>query len=188
MIENTFYKSIEINDNNEYLKAIDEKSEKKQELDVLSVALKEKELEFEQYKFIELFGDNLRDRLLEIKYEQQSFEEKIRLSKEIIESIEHEESEVQKKRAYFLNIIKSEELAEEIIDSLTSYESKLKELKEKAYSEEIYLNLEKEKNNKKFMIIAGTLFMTLGGIILFIKSISLIISLILLIPFLTILS
>lgn len=170
-----------LKDNNEYLKAIDEKSEKKQELDVLSVALKEKELEFEQYKFIELFGDNLRDRLLEIKYEQQSFEEKIRLSKEIIESIEHEESEVQKKRAYFLNIIKSEELAEEIIDSLTSYESKLKELKEKAYSEEIYLNLEKEKNNKKFMIIAGTLFMTLGGIILFIKSISLIISLILII-------
>lgn len=170
-----------LKDNNEYLKEIDEKSEKKQEIDTLNAALKEKELEFEKYKFIEVFGENLKDRLLEIKYEQQSFEEKIRISKEIGSSIEHEESEVQKRRNYFLNIIKSEELAEEIIDSLTSYEAKLKELKETAYSKENYMNLEKEKNNKRFAVIAGTLFMTLGGIILFIKSISLIISLILII-------
>ncbi len=167
-----------LRDNSEYLREVDDRNEKKQGLDDLYRTLKHKEIELERYKFIELFGDNLKEKLLEIKYEQQGLEEKINISKEIKRSIEVEENDIKRKENYFLNLIGKEELVEKIIDNLTSYESKLKELKKTAYSEEVYLRAEKERNNKRFKIILGSLFIVLGTIIFFIKGIGLLISLI----------
>ena len=167
-----------LRDNSEYLREVDDRNEKKQGLDDLYRTLKDKEIELERYKFIELFGDNLKEKLLEIKYEQQGLEEKINISKEIKRSIEVEENDIKRKENYFLNLIGKEELVEKIIDNLTSYESKLKELKKTAYSEEVYLRVEKERNNKRFKIILGSLFIVLGTIIFFIKGIGLLISLI----------
>lgn len=170
-----------LKENNQYLSLIDDKKEKEEEFKFLCTALNDKNIEFEKYKFIDFFEDNLKDRLLEIKFEQKSFEEKINSFNEIKLSINEDESNLKAKKAIFEKLSENKELGEEIISNLNLYESKLKELKETAYSEKMYLELEKEKNNKKFRIILGCLIGIFGSVLFFIKGINIIISLILIV-------
>lgn len=161
----------------EYLRILDDKKEREEELNYYYESLDSKKSEFESYKFIELFGDNIKDRLLQIKYEQQGFEEKIRYSKEIISLIKQEEKDLDLKKSMFNKININHGLEEKIINSLNLYESKLKNLKEAAYSEKNDLDLEKKKNNEKFKMTVGILSAVFGIVLFFIKGLNFIIPL-----------
>ncbi|SFU50131.1 Uncharacterized protein YhaN [Clostridium sp. DSM 8431] len=162
-----------------YLYMLDEKEEREEELNTYITALKEKNEEIEKYKFIDLFGDNLKERLLEIKYEQQNYEEKIKSAKEISSLIEEEEKELNLRKVAFNEIYENEGIFDEIKSTLDLYELKLNELK-KAYSYEEFDD-ENEGNNEKFKMIVSALIFIFGVILFFIKSISFIFPLLIII-------
>lgn len=176
VIDEEFLNKV-LGETSEYLRILDDKKEREQELNYYYESLDSKKSEFESYKFIELFGDNIKDRLLQIKYEQQGFEEKIKYSKEIISLINQEEKDLVLKKSMFNKININNGLEEKIINSLNLYESKLKELKEAAYSEKSDLYLEKRKNNEKFKMTVGILSVVFGIVLFFIKGLNFIIPL-----------
>lgn len=175
VIDENFINSI-AEENSSYLYALDEKKEREEELKTYMSALESKDKEIERYKFLDLFGGNLRERLLEIKYQQQNYEQKMNLEKEISIDIEKEEDELNSRRKLFDKFSGNEVFFEEIKATLDLYELKLNELK-KAYSNE-ELNAYSEDDNEKFKMIVSALAFVFGGVLLFIKLITFIIPLV----------
>lgn len=162
-------------DNISYLNLLDSKEEIKNDIEKLKKILEEKNKLGEEYKFIDMFGDDIKDKLMSIKYEITSLEEKLNNYRRIKNDIAEEEKELESKRNLIKNAGALRELNDEIKDVLKDYENSLRELKyfiEKSNPEkDLDKKIKKENTNR---LIFG-LLLILGGSICIFKGIFLLI-------------
>lgn len=148
-------------DNRLYLGLIDKREELKEVVEEIKGQFNYNKEELDKYKFLEMFDDNLKEKLINLKYEQQNLEAKISSMKALEESLAEDEGELLKRRAVMKNLHEMREYIEEIEEVLSSYEDKLKEIKDILQQNNIPKNLDiKLKKSMSNMYLGGIL----GGI------------------------
>ena len=143
-----------------YLNLLDRREEINDSSDNLDKILEEKNIERDKYKFLDVFGDGLKDKLIDLKYEQKSLEDKLEYLNKINTSINNEEKELSKRRELLGNVLLIKDIKSEVEDYLNKYEDKLKELKYIAENNTSYTDIEEqlrlENRNKNIgMILIG---------------------------------
>lgn len=148
-------------DNRLYLGLIDKREELKEVVEEIKGQFNYNKEELDKYKFLEMFDDNIKEKLINLKYEQQNLEAKISSMKVLEESLAEDEGELLKRRAVMKNLHEMREYIEEIEEVLSSYEDKLKEIKDILQQNNIPKNLDiKLKKSMSNMYLGGIL----GGI------------------------
>lgn len=148
-------------DNRLYLGLIDKREELKEVVEEIKGQFNYNKEELDKYKFLEMFDDNIKEKLINLKYEQQNLEVKISSMKALEESLAEDEGELLKRRAVMKNLHEMREYIEEIEEVLSSYEDKLKEIKDILQQNNIPKNLDiKLKKSMSNMYLGGIL----GGI------------------------
>ena len=148
-------------DNRLYLGLIDKREELKEVVEEIKSEFNYNRGELDKYKFLEMFDDNIKEKLINLKYEQQNLEAKISSMKALEESLAEDEGELLKRRAVMKNLHEMREYIEEIEEVLSSYEDKLKEIKDILQQNNIPKNLDiKLKKSMSNMYLGGIL----GGI------------------------
>ncbi|MDB2123141.1 AAA family ATPase [Clostridium paraputrificum] len=148
-------------DNRLYLGLIDKREELKEVVEEIKGQFNYNKEELDKYKFLEMFDDNIKEKLINLKYEQQNLEAKISSMKALEESLAEDEGELLKRRAVMKNLHEMREYIEEIEEVLSSYEDKLKEIKDILQQNNIPKNLDiKLKKSMSNMYLGGIL----GGI------------------------
>ena len=145
-------------DNRLYLGLIDKREEFKEVVEGIKREFEYNKGELDKYKFLEMFDDNIKEKLINLKYEQQNLEVKISSMKALEESLAEDEGELLKRRAVMKNFPEMREYIGEIEEVLSSYEDKLKEIKDilqqNKIPKDLNIKLKKSMNN-----------MYLGGIL-----------------------
>lgn len=116
-------------ENRIYLSSLDGLEELNYKKKEIEENLKKLNEEFEEYKFLEVFGDNLREKLVSLKYEQKNLEEKAKYFENqqiLINKLEKERKEKKDSLGKIFNI---ENFEDDLGNSLIEYEKKLKELR-----------------------------------------------------------
>lgn len=148
-------------DNRLYLGLIDKREELKEVVEEIKGKFNYNKEELDKYKFLEMFDDNIKEKLINLKYEQQNLEAKISSMKALEESLAEDEGELLKRRAVMKNFHEMREYIGEIEEVLSSYEDKLKEIKDILQQNNIPKNLDiKLKKSMSNMYLGGIL----GGI------------------------
>ena len=148
-------------DNRLYLGLIDKREELKEVVEEIKGQFNYNKEELDKYKSLEMFDDNIKEKLINLKYEQQNLEAKISSMKALEESLAEDEGELLKRRAVMKNLHEMREYIEEIEEVLSSYEDKLKEIKDILQQNNIPKNLDiKLKKSMSNMYLGGIL----GGI------------------------
>ena len=116
-------------DNRSYLNLLDRINESNQEKQSLKEVYYSLKMDIEEYKFLEVFGDNLKDKLIKVNYEQQILNEKSTYMERARSEIEKEERELRNKASMTqgLNLFDKEKDTIEYI--FNDYEKKLHEVK-----------------------------------------------------------
>lgn len=168
VIDDTFIDELK-EENRIYLSYLDKFEELKIELKELENIKNKNKSKVQKYKFLELFGDDIKDRLISLKYEQQTLKDKIGYMDKINSSIILEEDEISKKKLSIGKSILIKEYREEITSTLLEYEETLRKVKdiiEKNHIDnDIDENLKKESNLR----IVGAIISVLGLALLFLK-------------------
>ena len=148
-------------DNRLYLGLIDKREELKEVVEEIKREFNYNRGELDKYKFLEMFDDNIKEKLINLKYEQQNLEAKISSMKALEESLAEDEGELLKRKAVMKNFHEMREYIGEIEEVLSSYEDKLKEIKDilqqNKIPKDLNIKLKKSINN---MYLGGIL----GGI------------------------
>ncbi|MBD7910673.1 MULTISPECIES: AAA family ATPase [Clostridium] len=145
-----------------YLVLLDKKEELNEELTKQNMELKDNEIELENYKFLDLFGENIKERLIEIKYEQKTLEDKISYMKDIDNSIVLDERELNNKRNLLGNIIALENIKEDIEEKFNLYDVKLRSIKTIAQSNDINFDSKVDVKKENFKVLIGGIFLAIG--------------------------
>ncbi|MGG7176817.1 AAA family ATPase [Clostridium paraputrificum] len=159
IIDENFIDSLK-EDNRIYLNFLDRSEELKEELEDYEKKLKLLEREIEDYKFINLFGDDIKDKLIALKYEQQTLGEKLEYMNKINSSISQEEDELARRGELLGNVVLVKDMKDEIEGDFRTYEEALREIKFIVEKNKIDKNLDykikKEKTNRiiSFVVIA----------------------------------
>lgn len=162
-------------DNIVYLSSLDNKSELIKEIEKLKEEIKIKEQQLEKYKFLDIFGDNLKEKLLSLKYEISALEDKINIMKRTEKDILEEKNKlaITEEEMEKLEYIKTNK--EVIENTFKEYEDNLRELKyyiEKyGVEKDIEKSIKRERVNRNigFLIIAlGLIFCAFKGIFLYV--------------------
>ncbi|MDS0528191.1 AAA family ATPase [Clostridium sp. SHJSY1] len=154
-------------ENREYLALLDKKELLNEELLNYNMKLKDNELELEKYRFLDLFGDNIKERLIEIKYEQKNLEDKLSYMKGIKNSIESDRRELENKKASLGNILNLKDIKEDIEENLSLYDIKLRSIKSLAEKEDRKHDINAEIKNENMKFFTGIILVVLGLIMTF---------------------
>jgi uncharacterized protein YhaN len=149
-------------DNKLYLVLLDKKEELSEELLRHNLQLKDNEIELEKYRFLDLFGDNIKDRLIEIKYEQKILEDKISYMRDINNSMDLDERELDNKRNTLGNILDLQYIKENIEENLKLYDLKLRSIKALAQKNNVNHEPELEARNVNLKVLIGVIFLVVG--------------------------
>ena len=138
-------------DNRLYLGLIDKREELKEVVEEIKSEFNYNRGELDKYKFLEMFDDNIKEKLINLKYEQQNLEAKISSMKALEESLAEDEGELLKRKAVMKNFHEMREYIGEIEEVLSSYEDKLKEIKDilqqNKIPKDLNIKLKKSINN-----------------------------------------
>lgn len=167
LIDENFIDSLK-DENKIYLGMLDRKEELKEELRECEELYNKKNSELNDYKFVEIFDGNLNERLLNIKYEQQSLNEKLQYINSLKSSIDSDKEEINKKKN-ILGINENLDGIEEIDGNLKEYEETLKTIKSTIESNDTERNIENDIKSEKIKKIIGIIGVVAGIICCFFK-------------------
>lgn len=174
IIDYNFIENLQKN-NRLYLSLIDKKAELDNELEECNNKISEIKEELVKYKFLDLFGDNIKNRLIKLKYEQENTKEKLSSMKGLKESLEKDRRDLKnKKESLGEKFIYLDANIEDINNTLGQYDFKLRSLKEMAEryedTEDINLSIKEEKIKLSLsclIIILAIILCFLKGIFLY---------------------
>ncbi|PRR79135.1 AAA family ATPase [Clostridium vincentii] len=169
-------------ENRLYLSKLDRLEEFKEEAFNYKAELGTIKADCEKYKFLELFEDDIKDKIIALKYEQKNLEEKLSYLNKIKNSKELDEKELKNRTDDLGEIILVKDIKNQIEDSLREYEQKLKDIKNLAENTRISKDIEKKIKHENIMKYIGFILL-IGGV-----SISLLGSLLIILGVLGILS
>lgn len=166
IINDSFIDSLK-EQNRDYLNLIDRKEELVHKHEDLKDKLKEINNNLEEYKFLDIFGDDLKDKLINLKYEQKSLEERIEYFKSLklnFNKIQDNRNENKNKLGTIYNI---KDFRDDLKEKLIDYEKNLKELKFLAETYDISEggNLKRLSLHENKILIGG-LLLSMGLVIL----------------------
>lgn len=142
-------------ENRLYLGKLDSLEELKEEVFNHQIEARNIKHEYEKYKFLDLFGDDIKGKIIELKYEQKNLEEKLSYLNNIKGSKELDEKELKNKINDLGEIILVKGIKNEIEESLREYEDKLKDIKNLAENTKIERYIEKKIKQKNIMKFIG---------------------------------
>lgn len=154
VINEVFITSLK-NDYDKYSNACDRLSEIERDRNSLKKEKNILEEKIEDYRFVDDFGDNLKDKLLSLKYEQISLEEKIKENEKTLIEITSLEKELDnyEKNIGNLNIIK--EIKEKVENEFENYEKKLYEMKSIAEKRKLNKDIDKLVKVENIKIVSS---------------------------------
>jgi len=152
-------------ENRLYLGKLDELESIKEEAFNNQVKVKAIKNDYDKYKFLDLFGDGIKDKIINLKYEQKNLEEKLSYLNNIKKSKELDEKELKNRLDDLGEIILVKAIKNEIEDSLREYEDKLKYIKNLAENTRIETGIEKKSKHKNINKLIGFSLVIGGGII-----------------------
>jgi uncharacterized protein YhaN len=142
-------------ENRLYLVKLDDLEELKEEVFNHKVEVRNIKNDYEKYKFLDLFGDDIKDKIVELKYEQKNLEEKLSYLNNIKKSKDFDEKELKNKTDDLGEIILVKDIKNEIEESLRDYEDKLKDIKNLAENNRIEKNIVKKIKHKNIIKLIG---------------------------------
>lgn len=148
-------------ENRVYLGLIDKKEELKEIVEGIQRDVNVNKEELDKYKFLEMFDDNIKERLINLKYEQKNLEGKISSMKALELSLSEDEGELLKRRATIEKFNEMKECIGEIEELLSLYEEKLKEIKYILQQNDIPKDLDYRMKKTNFSMYTG---ISLGGV------------------------
>lgn len=154
-------------ENRVYLALLDRKALLNEELLSYNMKFKDSQTELEKYKFLDLFGDNIKDRLIEIKYEQKTLQDKLSYIKGVINSIELDRKELENKKASLGSIVDLKDVKEDIEEKFNLYDIKLRNIKLLAEKEGTGRNINVEIKNENIKFTVGAILIATGLIMAF---------------------
>lgn len=154
-------------ENRMYLALLDRKASLNEELLSYNMKFKDSEIEIERYKFLDLFGDNIKDRLIEIKYEQKTLQDKLSYIKGVINSVELDRKELENKKASLGNMLDLKDVKEDIEEKFNLYDIKLRSIKSLAEKEGTKRNINVEIKNENIKFTVGAILIAAGLIMAF---------------------
>lgn len=160
LIDESFIEDLK-ETNKTYLNLIDRREERLLEVKNLDKLLNDNNKEYEEYRFLDVFEEDLKDKLMSLKYEQSALEEKINNMTRLQDSIVEEEGELLKKRGLLTKVNDIREIKNELEDSLENYEEKLKEIKFLVEKNRIPKDLEARLKKENTKMLFGILL--IGG-------------------------
>lgn len=163
-IDETFIDELK-EENRLYLGKLDSLEELKEEEFNYKEDLRIIKNDCEKYKFLELFGENIKEKIITLKYEQRNLEEKLSYLSNIKISKELDEKELKNKINDLGDIILIKDIKNEIEDSLREYEEKLKDIKKLAENTKIGKDIEKKSKHENIMKLIGFTLVIGGGAI-----------------------
>ena len=149
-------------DNRDYLSLLDRRNELNQEQQVLKEGLNSLKKEMNEYKFLEVFGDNLKDKLIKVKYENQILKEKLIYMERARNEIDNEERELKNKASVIQELNLVNEDKDNIENIFKEYERKLHEVKFIAEKNKINNNLNSLIKKEKFKNVIAVILLILG--------------------------
>lgn len=166
IIDETFIDNLK-EENIAYLALLDKLNECKEEADKLNADLKTINIEYEKYKYLELFGEGIKDNVTKLKYEQKSLSEKIQYINSIKESINNDESDLRNKKEIFKDLLVLEDIGDDIESTLKNYEEKLINLKSMAENNDTEINLDDRVLKNKISLSIGVVAGIVGFSLIF---------------------
>lgn len=157
------------NDNIMYINYLNNYNNLKYEKDDFLNKIKDSEEELKSYKFISDFGNNLKDKLLKLKYEQINLKDKINDVQKNIRELGSYEKELEDKRVALGSYILIEDIKDEVENAFNDYEKKLYEMKSIAEENNMQSNVNKSYNKELIRLIASVAGALVGIIFIFIK-------------------
>lgn len=169
IIDYDFIESLQKN-NSSYLSLMDKRAELDNELMSYDKKISEIKEELVKYKFLDLFGDNIKNKLIKLKYEQENIKEKLFLMKGLKESLEKDRENLKcKKESLGYKFEYLDKNIEEINYTLSQYDFKLRSLKEMAESYESNRDIDVRIREEKVKLSLSGLIIILGIILCFLK-------------------
>ena len=150
-------------ENRGYLNLLDKINESNHQIQKDKEEYDRLKIEMEQYKFLEVFGDNLKEKLIKVNYEQQIIKEKLTYLERINKDIEQEEKEISKKANGILGLNLFDNARNQIESAFKDYELKLHEIKFIAEKNSIHDNLKSLIKKEKIKRIIGIVLLLLGS-------------------------
>ena len=161
IIDESFIDNLK-DENIVYLNLIDRREELKESYRRLENNLAKKNTEIDKYKFLDILGDGIKDKIIELKYEQKLLSDKLEYLNKINDSIESEEKELNRRRELLGKIVLIKDIKSEVEDYLAKYEEKLKELKYIAEQNSLSNDIDKEISLENRNRIIGAVLSTVG--------------------------
>lgn len=148
-----------------YLNSLDKVNEFKEQENFYNESYKEKKHQYEEYKYLDLFGDNIKEKIIEAKYKRREISNKINEFNKINKTIINEKERIEVYKKQIINYDYLCKNIDNINNDLENYEKYLKNIK---YMMENDTDVPSDNKNEIFKIIIGTL-MVLIGILTLIK-------------------
>lgn len=170
IIDDTFIESLKEN-NRVYLGLVDKKEEINNELNNCDKKVLEIKEELVKYKFLDLFGDNIKNKLIKLKYEQESIKEKLLSMKSLKESLEKDKDTLNTKKKSLGNKFEYlDENIDSINDTLSRYDFNLRNLKKIAEGYESQEDIRIEIRDEKVKLALALLIIVFGIVLCFLGS------------------
>lgn len=146
-----------------YLNSLDKLNEYKEQQSFYSESYNNKKQQYEEYKYLDLFGDNIKDKVIEAKYKRREISNKINEFNRISKTIKNEEEKIKNYKKQIINYDYLYKNIDNINNDLEDYEKYLKKIK---YIMEKNDNTTNDNKNEILRIIIGLIIIFLGIFIL----------------------
>lgn len=166
IIDENFIDSLK-NENISYLNLRDRREELKEEFNKISVSIREKNECLEKYKYLRVGGNNVREKILNLKYEQKNLEDKLSYLNSIMNSLEEDERSLKVKENSIVDIKKMKWMKDDIEKTLKSYEEKLIEIRDLVDEDKLNEDIEQQLKNERIKLLVYALSFIVG--ILFLR-------------------
>lgn len=153
----------ELKDENRiYLMLLDKKEELLEELNQKEIQYAERVKRLDNYRYLELLGDNIKDKLIKLKYEIQRVGEKLADIDNIASSIKIEEKELEEKAKLLGNAALIKNFKIEIEENLKCYEENLRQLSFLAQKNEGDNNIQGKIKKENIKRVGSVLIISIG--------------------------
>ena len=149
-------------DNRDYLNLVDRINELNLQEQSLKGGYNRLKKDIEEYKFLEVFGDNIKDKLIKVNYEQQNLKEKLTYMQRVQNEIESEEKELKNKATMIQGLVLLDKERDDIEYTFKEYERNLHEIKFIAEKNKINNNFSELIKTEKVKSIIGIILLILG--------------------------
>ena len=160
LIDEEFIEDLK-EENRVYLGLLDKREELKEIVEGLQNDVDLNRDKLNRYKFLEMFDDNIKERLINIKYEQKNLEGKISSLRSLELSLSEDEGELLKRKYAIKNFNEMYKYINNIESVLALYEEKLKDVQDILQQNNIPKNLDYKIKKSNTSMYAGGL---LGGV------------------------